>query len=241
MRATVGWASTAGVRPDNQDCVLVGGMLSVGDVAQTATFSVGPRITLLVAVLDGMGGHAGGGVASRVGAAVLGGSPVPRTDEELVERSNQAHRVISNLGATLPGLAGLGTTLVGFLIDEADYRVFHTGDSTAYRLVDGIVGQLTEPHRAEDPRRPGGMVLTRCLGVGSELAPDIESFPLRRAVRLLACSDGVGEVLTSDALRDALATGDPLDASVALIEAATDAGSRDNMTAVVVDLDPAGI
>lgn len=240
MDVDVGWATATGARPENQDCVLVNGMLSVGDTASAAVLEVDADRPLLVAVFDGLGGHAGGGMASRIAAGVLGAGQTPRNEGDLVADARRAHRTVASFAQALPGTAGMATTMVGFLINGSVYHVFHVGDSLAYRLVDGSVGCLTEPHRAPDLRHPDAMVLTRCLGVGADEAPDIDTFPIRRPVRLLACSDGVSEVLSPDELRMHLAAGIPVEAARGLVSAAEAAGSRDNMTALVVELSPSG-
>lgn len=238
MRLRVSWVSRAGVRPENQDCVLVAGMLSVADVQGTVWLWVVPGGPVLLAVFDGLGGHAGGGVASRVAAGVLGSPPVPHTEGDLVARVGQAHRTVASLGGALAGMGGMATTLSGFLIDDSSYRVVHVGDSAAYRLVDGSLGRLTEPHRVPDPRRPGATVLTRCLGAGTEEPADTDLYPALRPVRLLACSDGVSEVLTPEQIRRRLGEGDEAEAAAGLVSMAAEAGSRDNMTALVIDVLP---
>lgn len=233
----IGWVSRAAARPQNQDCVLVDGMLSVGNVAQTVHLAATGR-PVVVAVLDGMGGHRGGGVASRLAAALLGDDPMISTEDELTERLLQCHRSVANVGAALPGLGGMGTTIVGFHITDSDYRVFHIGDSTAYRLVDGFVGELTLPDRSADPRMPGAHLLTRCLGVGEEAGPSIDLYPIRRPVRLLACTDGVADALDPQSLAEGLGHGTPGQSAHALCTRAQEAGTRDNVTALVIDLTP---
>lgn len=236
MRVEVGWVTATGLRADNQDCVLVAGMLSAGDAAQEASFDVDADHPLLVAVFDGLGGHAGGGVASRVAAGVLGGARVPRDDDELTALVRLASRTVSNYSKTIPRTRGMATTVVGFVLDGSSCRVFHAGDSLAFRLADGALGRLTDPHVEPDPWRPGATLITRCLGMGADPGLEIRMLALEGPLRLLASSDGVSEVLSADALRAPLASGTAADAARSLVAAATRAGSQDNMTALVVNV-----
>lgn len=237
-RLAIGWATSAGSRPQNQDCVLVDGMLSVGDALQSGHVTATPQRPVVAAVLDGMGGHNGGGVASRLAAALLGDAPAITSPEELTERLRRCHRSVSSVGSALPGLAGMGTTVVGFHVTDTHYGVFHVGDSPAFRLVDGFLGALTERDRAPDPRNPGGHLLTRSLGIGAEAPPAVEWYPIRRPVRLLACTDGVADALDNPTLADALGRGTASQAAYDLCNRALAAGSRDNVTALVIDLQP---
>lgn len=237
IRLQVGWVSAVGQRQQNQDCVLVGGMLSVGDVMLDTTLEVDAGRPVLLAVLDGLGGHAAGGVASRVAAGILAGPPVPRDEESLDARVRQAHRTVTGLGRTLDGMAGMATTVAGFVVSPDAYHVFHLGDSAVFRWSEGSVGRLTAAHRVP-AGGPGGGALTRCIGAGEEEAPTVDSFPLRRAVRLLACSDGVCDSVSLDDLRGVLGEGTPGDAARGLVQLAWGSGSTDNMTALVADVIP---
>lgn len=236
--AYAGWVSAAGRRQQNQDCVLAAGMLSVGDVMMETTIEVDAGHPALFAVLDGLGGHAAGGVASRVAAGLLAANPVPTTQEAWTARIGQAHRTVSGLGRTLDGMAGMATTIAGFVITHDAYHIVSVGDSAVYRWSDGALGRLTDPHRAPDPRQPQAHVLTQCIGAGSDPVPDVDSFPLRRQVRLLACSDGVCDAVPVGDLRDVLGSGTAAEAARGLVQLAWASDSTDNMTALVVDVYP---
>lgn len=226
------------VRHSNEDCVLVGGWASVGDSNLTQQFTLAKAHPLLVAVLDGMGGHDGGDVASRVAAAVLAATPAVTGTEELRERVLAADRALLRAASPLQ-LAGMGTTVVGFLLGTDDYTVFNVGDSSAFRLLHGRLGHLSVTDGRPDPRQPGATVLTQVLGgTVTELEVHQETYPVGAPVRLLLCSDGFTDVVQPEQTRELLGAVNAEQAAAALLEAALEGGGPDNISVVVVDLDP---
>ncbi len=213
----------------------------------------------LLAVADGMGGHAHGEVASAVAInavveadAGLDGVDLQSVDllETLRAAVDAAARRLTAAADSDPGLRGTGTTLVALLVDGHRVGVAHVGDSRAYLLRDGELHQLTHDHTlvqslvdegritadeaADHPRRS---VLVRTLQEGSPAEPDV--FPLEGRVgdRFLICSDGVTGVLTDEAIQGVLVdVADPADAVDRIIELANDGGGPDNITCVVADL-----
>ncbi len=196
-------------------------------------------------VADGMGGHAGGEVAARAAAdAALAAEPAV-----VVEA---AHAAV--LAATTPELPDMGTTLVHAVLLGERLQVRWAGDSRAYLLGDGALQQLTRDHNqaeellalghlteAQARTHPGQYRLTRALGLGRATPPEPGEVEVDARGRLLLCTDGLTSEVDDDGLARLLGTGSPEDAARLLVEAAVEAGGRDNVTVVVVDLDrPAG-
>jgi protein phosphatase len=237
MRYTWATASSVGhLRDGNEDSV----------TPSTDGTCTGP---LLVAVADGMGGHVGGEVASRL--AIDAAAEPPAEAEVLprvrVEAGNEA--VIAG-SVEDPSLSGMGTTLT-LAVFGADgvMHIGHVGDSRLYLQRDGKLrqvtvdhtwvtemqrrGQLTAEQAAEHPRRH---LLTRVLGM-RDVDVDEEELTLRDGDRVLLCSDGLTTMLADDAVAGILADCEtPSDAVWALVEAADAAGGYDNTTVAVVDV-----
>jgi PPM family protein phosphatase len=213
----------------------------------------------LLAVADGMGGHAHGEVASAVAVAALLDLDARLRDVDLggVDLLAALGEAIADAAARLtelseqnPELRGTGTTVVAFLVDGARIGVAHIGDSRAYLLRDGELHRLTRDHTlvqslldegrispeeaATHPRRSW---LIRTLQEGTPAEPDL--FPLEGRVgdRYLVCSDGVTAVLDDAHIREVLTTiAEPADVVAQLIALANEGGGPDNITCVVADL-----
>ena len=204
---------------------------------------------MLVAVADGMGGHAGGEVASRAaldGAVAADGAPI-----DLVHAANAAV-----LEAVLEDtdLAGMGTTLtLAKLHPDGRMAVGHVGDSRAYLLRGGRLDQLTIDHnmaqelveqgkitREEARNHPRSSWLTQALGFVDNLEVEEHMIDLEEGDRLMLCSDGLNGMLPDEQIRPILENGAPSDAVWGLIEAANRAGGNDNITVLVVDIDGGG-
>ncbi|WP_110182978.1 PP2C family protein-serine/threonine phosphatase [Nocardioides solisilvae] len=238
-----------------------GAATDVGHVreANEDAFLVAPDV---FAVADGMGGHAGGEVASAYAVQELGrltgrrlGS---RAGVEAVLESLVRCQV--RLRAYAEGQAGSGgpaphsgtTAAVAMLVHDEDPRwlLANVGDSRIYRLTDAGLDQVSTDHSVvqelldagritaeEAAEHPERHVITRALSAAEAPEPDFFSLPLAAAERLLLCTDGVSGMI-DDATIEALLTRheDPRDAAEQLVAAALAAGGRDNATAVVVDV-----
>jgi serine/threonine protein phosphatase PrpC len=126
--------------------------------------------------------------------------------------------------------------------------VAHAGDSRVYRLRAGVLDQLTRDHSfveeleargrlpADDRARIAAQfahVITRAVGIGAEVEPTLREIELERGDRLLLCTDGLHGVLDRDEIADTLSIHSPHVAAEALVARALEAGSTDNVTAVV--------
>ena len=206
----------------------------------------------LVAVADGVGGLAHGGVASRLALDTLDAAfAADRTVSGLLGAVREANEAVWKHAASDSGQAAMGTTLVALaLTADADAVVLHVGDSRLYRLTGGRVIAVTRDHTvvaelvrggalgaaaaAHHPRRH---VLTRAIGTSPQVDADFASLPCVPGDRFLLCTDGLYGVLPAENLADALtAEADPRSAAEALVAGAVDRGPADNVTALVADV-----
>jgi protein phosphatase len=215
----------------------------------------------LYIVADGMGGHQHGEVASNLAVRSLAThivsklytpllNPRPSTPGESLQEIMQsgvqeAHRAI------MKQVPGGGTTLTAALVIGDQATIAHVGDSRAYMIAaDGRMEALTRDHSLvkrlvelgqitleEAAVHPQRNVLYRALGQGDPFEPDIHSVHLPESGFLFICSDGLwGEVPEEEIKRLILAAASPQEASEKLVEAANEAGGRDNITAILVHL-----
>jgi protein phosphatase len=210
----------------------------------------------LYAVADGMGGHVGGEVAAQVAVEALNRafSREP-TKAGLEEAFSEANSAVWQESQDHIELRGMGTTLTAVaLVGGADghdtLALANVGDSRAYLYSDEQIVQVTADHSlAEERVRHGEMteeeaavhpqrhILTRVLGVASEVEADMWELKLRSGDRLVLCSDGLSNELTQEELAEVLATvPDPDEAAHRLVDIANEHGGSDNITVVVVDV-----
>ena len=203
--------------------------------------------SLLVAVADGMGGHTAGEVASRI--AIEEATETTGNPERRVKTGNEA---IIDAVLEKPSLAGMGTTLTLAQLDPIGrVTLGHVGDSRAYMLRDGDLTQLTIDHtwvqeeidagrmNKDDAREhPKRGLIVRALGLGRDVDVDVKRLRLLADDRLLLCSDGLNGMIEDDEIASVLFEGSPSEAAWALVEAANQAGGHDNITVVVVLVEP---
>jgi serine/threonine protein phosphatase PrpC len=209
----------------------------------------------LFAVADGMGGHAGGEVASRLAidalTAAFGRQP---TGVGLAEAVTSANSVVWAHSQENADLRGMGTTLTAVaLVDEGGHDVLalvNVGDSRSYRFHDGELTQITQDHSlaeemvlsgeltpAEAAFHPHRHILTRALGVSPDVDVDVWRIRPIRGERFLLSSDGLTNELGNNQIIEVLSTvADPQAAADLLVRAARTHGGSDNITAVVIDV-----
>ncbi|WP_116452096.1 PP2C family protein-serine/threonine phosphatase [Blastococcus litoris] len=209
----------------------------------------GPR---LLAVADGMGGHAAGDVASKVVIAALehldddapSGDMLQALREAVFEGSEHLREVIRES----PQLEGMGTTLTAILFAGGRLALCHVGDSRAYLVRDGQLSQITHDDTfvqtliddgritAEEANsHPQRSLLLRALN-GQEVEPDLSMREARAGDRYLLCSDGLSGVVSEETLASALQDPDPQSTADRLIELALRSGGPDNITVIVADV-----
>jgi PPM family protein phosphatase len=214
----------------------------------------GPR---LLAVADGLGGHAGGEVASATVIDALRplDTEVPAGDvltalEDAVRRASSA---LGDIVEADPALRGLGTTLTALLWSGSQLGMVHIGDSRAYLVRDGEVFQITHDHTMvqllvdegritteEVATHPQRSLLLRALGDFTS-EPDLQLREARPGDRYLLCSDGLHGVADADAIgRVLLTVADPDQAATDLVALAIANGGPDNITVIIADVLAAG-
>lgn len=213
-------------------------------------------------VADGMGGHKGGREASETAVAALEERFVDGAEraafepslQTLVAAVGEANRRIRERAAQDAALDRMGTTLVALLLDgDGTAAVVHVGDSRAYRLRDDALELLTNDHtvvndlvrnhdisEAEASVHPYRHMLTRALGPSADVAPEVRRIEARSGDLYVLCSDGISGMLSREAIREILLQhrDDPEQVCRHLIEAANQAGGKDNATAIAVRCAP---
>jgi serine/threonine protein phosphatase PrpC len=221
-------------------------------------FAVHPDRGLLV-LADGMGGHNGGDVASKMAIAALvetfaGSTWSPDVRISPLDAAHGLRAAIARANARIftaaqqdAALNGMGTTIVAALTYSGRTVVAHVGDSRAYLLRGRTLRQLTEDHTVVNACRGKSMTdelreeyerykhcLTRAVGVSEDVDADIRSFQPQPGDTLLLCSDGLTGVVSDDEITAVLRVAPSLDtAAELLIEAANGYGGPDNVTAIV--------
>jgi protein phosphatase len=210
----------------------------------------------LLMVADGMGGHAGGDVASSLAVATF----APLDDEALgpddalaeLDRAMVAARdAIVERSAAEPDVAGMGTTVTAILRTENKLAMAHIGDSRCYLMRDGELSQVTVDHTfvqhlvdigritpEEAEHHPQRSVVMKVLGdFDVDITPDLS---VREAVpgdRWLLCSDGLSGFVSADTIAETLAEQTDVDACAdLLVQLALRAGGGDNVTVIVADV-----
>lgn len=208
----------------------------------------------LAVVADGMGGHAGGDVASA--ATVLDLLHLDHGDYQgdaatvLADEIQTANSLLSELVHINPKLAGMGTTVTSLLLAEGKLHIAHIGDSRAYRLRDGVFEQVSVDHtfvqrlidegrlRPEEAEtHPHKNVLMRVLGdVDASPELDVDTMDVQPGERWLLCSDGLNYVAGHVVERTVRETKDLRECVETLVDLTLEAGSPDNVTVIMVEI-----
>jgi PPM family protein phosphatase len=221
------------VRQSNQDAVYAG-----------------PR---LLALADGMGGHAAGEVASSLVISAL--APLDDDDpgddllRELRAATVEGNAAIQRHVLEAPDLEGMGTTLTAILFKGSRLGLVHVGDSRAYQLREGVFTQITKDDtfvqslidegritEEEAHTHPQRSLLLRAI-TGQDVEPSLTIREARPGDRYLLCSDGLSGVVSDDTLAHTLqAYPDPRECADRLIDLALRGGGPDNITCIVADV-----
>jgi protein phosphatase len=242
--AGVGRTETGHVRASNQDALALLNDSAVWIVA------------------DGMGGHPAGGLAAQTAVAEASRRAQQRTAwlldhptktaEFVADLVTSANRRIHDLIQEKPSLEGMGTTFIALTITPAPPQIAHIahlGDSRAYLYRAGELKQLTRDHTlvqkfvqrglidaAEALTHPERHILTKGLGMGVDMKPELTATPVAPEDLIMLCSDGLTKMLDDATIASilSLAGGDPHQACHGLIEQALNRGGEDNVTVIVV-------
>jgi protein phosphatase len=206
----------------------------------------------LLALADGMGGHAAGEVASQLVIAALAHLDDDEPGGDLLSQLNSAvHEGNSAIAAHVeadPELEGMGTTLTAILFAGNRLGLVHVGDSRGYLLRDGELTQITKDDTfvqtlvdegritAEEAHsHPQRSLIMRAL-TGHEVEPTLTVREAHAGDRYLLCSDGLSDPVSHDTILDALQIPDVTESADRLIEMALRGGGPDNVTVVVADV-----
>jgi PPM family protein phosphatase len=209
----------------------------------------GPR---LLALADGMGGHAAGEVASNVVISTFAHLDEDRPIDDLISTLRDTTAAANNnLRAMIeqdPNLDGMGTTLTALLFAGSRVGLVHVGDSRAYLVRGGTLSQITHDDTfvqalvdegrltmEEASSHPQRSLILHALN-GAEVEPDLSIREARVGDRYLVCSDGLSDVVSPDTLLEALQLPDPHQSADRLVELALRAGGPDNVTCIVADV-----
>ena len=213
----------------------------------------------LVVLADGMGGYNAGEVASSMATSFikselsrwLSEASASATDSD-VRRAmeicvDNANRAIFNSANSNPRYAGMGTTLVVGVFRETRLLLGHVGDSRGYRLRAGRLTQITHDHSLLQEQIDAGLItaeqaafsanknlVTRAVGVEDTVLLETHQHDVLPGDIYLLCSDGLTDMLDDETIAQVLLRCELLpEAATALIDAANDAGGKDNISVVL--------
>ena len=209
----------------------------------------GPR---LLAIADGMGGHAAGEVASKIVIGTIRPLDEDRRIDDLMgalrDTVMEANHRIADAVKQRSELEGMGTTLTALRFVGSQVGLVHVGDSRAYLLRGNALTQITHddtyvqylvdsgrltPDEAKD--HPRKSVILRAL-LGTDVEPDVSIREARSGDRYLLCSDGLSDVVSTETIADTLQIQDPQECADRLVELALRGGGPDNVTVIVADV-----
>jgi len=216
-----------------------------------ATLVLSATSAILV-VADGVSGYEGGDTASRTAVTALlksfqeQSATVP-TAKKLYRAAQQANIAVYDLATVVPELRGMATTLTALVLERDELSIVHVGDSRLYSIRSGGITQLTKDHTVPAERARLGLLskervrthkdrstLTRSLG--RELIAQVDRISTRveQGDMLLACSDGLYNVLDEEQIAETVRGRAPSAACRALVDRANERGTPDNLTAAVL-------
>ena len=208
----------------------------------------------LLAIADGMGGHAAGEVASAVAIKTLAPLDAAIECDDMLRALGsaiaEANSALRRISEDDPATEGMGTTLTALLWCGDEVALCHIGDSRGYLLRDGALQQITHDHTlvqslvdegrltpeaaASHPQRS---LVMRALQSSIPADPDLAMLKARIGDRFLLCSDGLTDVVSDETLQTTLLQLTDLDAAVEqLVDLAIRSGGPDNITCVLADV-----
>lgn len=219
-------------------------------------FFVDKQMGLFI-IADGMGGHQGGEVASKIGVeaitSCIKGAMKSNNDNVahiIYQAIKEANKMIYTRALSDPNLNGMGTTIVLALKHMNTFHIAHVGDSRAYLLREGKLSQLTQDHSlitellktgeiTEDEVHKHHLrhVLSKVLGVKEMVEPDNMTMILKKRDYFLLCSDGLTNMLKDAEIKNIILNESNLQKNCeGLIFAANEKGGKDNITAILMQI-----
>lgn len=212
---------------------------------------------VIAVVCDGMGGAAEGALASNQAVMAIKEYITERfygtmsdisIKSLLVSAVESANRFVYNLSRTDDKYYGMGTTAVAAVISESYVYIAHVGDSRAYKKSDGTLTQLTKDHSIiqhmiergeisaqEAAAHPDKHIITRALGVDTDVKVDFCQEPFYENDILILCSDGLTNYVGTDDIISLTNDGCYFDYADRLVNLANQNGGGDNITVVAVE------
>jgi PPM family protein phosphatase len=211
----------------------------------------------IIAVADGMGGHAAGEVASRIAVKTLQ-SLEPALTAQDIDRDSVEDLLMHSLHSIDEEIAyvadeeiekrGMGTTLTALLLRDNQIALLHVGDSRCYRLRGNTLEQLSNDHtviqelldqgaitQTEAAEHPQRAMLTQALRGDGDVTPVLQIYEVKKGDRYLLCSDGLSGVLTDKEIKLGLKKSNKDEAVKFLVDATYINGAPDNVTVLIAD------
>ncbi|MDD6728598.1 MAG: Stp1/IreP family PP2C-type Ser/Thr phosphatase [Eubacteriales bacterium] len=229
------------VRETNQDAY------AVGEFSDEVVWAV---------VCDGMGGAAGGNIASALAVKVISDKINASYREKMRDVSvknmldsalTAANIEVYDMADAKPELHGMGTTVVCAIVRDNQAFIAHAGDSRAYVLSDGGIKQITTDHSMvqdlldrgkitdeQAAHHPNKNIITRAVGVDKSIEIDFDQIDLDDNSTLLLCTDGLSNYVTNDEIIDLMSDGKHYAFADRLVQKANENGGGDNITVVVI-------
>lgn len=214
-----------------------------------------PGNAVYAVVCDGMGGANGGDIASSNAVKIIKDYVESSYREDMNSNSVKALLQSSMCGAnvrlhdiarTIPSLSGMGTTAVAVIVSENIAHIAHLGDSRAYLIRGGEITQITKDHsvvqsmvdcgqitKEQARNHPRKNVITRALGIKSEIEAEYNEIDFFEDDKLLICSDGLTNYVEDAKIAEVLSNNSE-NAAETLINLANEAGGGDNITLVII-------
>lgn len=229
------------VRENNQDAYAVGEL--PGEVAWAV-------------VCDGMGGAAGGNIASALAVKVISDKITSSYNEKMRDSSiknlldsaiTAANIEVYDMAYSRPDLKGMGTTVVAVVVRDNVAHIAHAGDSRAYIVNKDAVEQITVDHslvqnlvdrgeitKEEAEHHPNKNVITRALGVDKRIDVDFSEVDLQENETLILCTDGLSNCVNNAEIADDIKDGQYYAFADRLVKRANKNGGNDNITVVAI-------
>lgn len=206
----------------------------------------------LLALADGMGGHAAGEIASQLMIRHLMTIDADPADADmaalLATAADEANQMIAASVRENPETDGMGTTLTALMFNSREFGMCHVGDSRGYRLRNGKLEQITvddtyvqslvdkgELAPEDISTHPQRSMILKAY-TGRPVEPTLKFIDARAGDRILLCSDGLSDPVTFDTIAETLGQGSPSEAAQRLIDLALRSGGPDNVTLVIADV-----
>ena len=229
------------VRDSNQDAY------AVGEFSDEVVWSV---------VCDGMGGAAGGNIASALAVKVISDKINASYRDKMSDASvknmldsalTAANIEVYDMAEAQAELRGMGTTVVCAIVKDNQAYIAHAGDSRAYLISNGNIQQITTDHSMvqdllargkitvqETINHPNKNIITRAVGVDKSIKIDFTQIDMEDDDALLLCTDGLTNYVTDEQILELMSDGKHYAFADRLVQKANSNGGGDNITVVIV-------